>query len=984
MNEPHTGKETIDNVVSALTRETVRKKFQADWELALISGEVPEPEQYVAALAEPERSICYKELGVLEKEFRRRLSRPAEPTSFHPSGAGQQEATGFHPSGLESQAHRTGQPEETYNSVPTPDDTSPPDGNADFSVNSQCTIDHTPSPAAGKGLKRTLPNIPGYEILGILGQGGMGVVFKARQVGLKRLVALKMIRGAQASEAELRRFTTEAEAIGRFQHPNIVQIYDIGEFQGEPYFSLELVDGGSLEKHVGGNPQPVRWAAGLAAELADAIGYAHDRNIIHRDLKPANVLLTTDHRPKVTDFGLAKRLEEDDGGTQTGTVMGTPSYMAPEQASGAKDLGPAADVYSLGAILYDLLTGRPPFKGSTIMETLDQVRKLEPVPPRALQPTMPRDLETICLKCLQKDPRRRYATAGEMAADLRRHLDGKPILARPVGRAERAWRWARRNPAWAAAIAGVSLLLLGWAATATAQFYEIRQAKKTSDQNRDTAEFNERQAKTNAELARQNENTAVKNAEEAKQERDRATRNADAVREQFQESVSRVIGLAEKTRAKLQPAPGQKPDPRARAVEDLILLEARDSLTTLGKSTDRTRASSFGTVLVHQKLGDLYRKFDRPKEAREQYKAGVQLTRDILQERPSPKGYGNLALMLNRLADATLEDDGDALAARELYREAVAVHQHSSEPEDTPAQLEGHRTAGATYRVNQGRIARLLGDSGAAATRLREAMEMRTAAAQGRPGDARLSSYLAEAELLFGDAAWRAGDKAGAEEALRRAVGRCEELAGRLPDLSFKSDVVFASVFLGDMLLATDRAVEALALYRKHIEPLQTIVAKSARPDYRAQLAQARGRVGLALIALGKPVEAAKEFEHSLKLWDSLAAAFPLQVPYESGRALALARCGQTRDATDALGALLVRLPKHTEVRYQAALCFARCVTSTEPDSERYANRAVELLRAAFKEGYRDRRTLQTEPDLKPLRGRPNFDALIASMSESE
>jgi tetratricopeptide (TPR) repeat protein len=561
------------------------------------------------------------------------------------------------------------------------------------------------------------------------------------------------------------------------------------------------------------------------------------------------------------------------------------------------------------------------------METLDQVRKLQPVPPRSLQPTMPRDLETICLKCLQKDPRRRYATAGELAADLRRHLDGKPILARPVGRVERAWRWARRNPAWAAAIAGAAFLLFGWAATATAQYYEIRQAKRTSDQNREAAEVNER--------------AAVKNAEEANQERDRATRNADAVREQFQESVSRIIGLAEKTRAKLQPAAGQKPDPRARAVEDLILLEARDSLTTLGKST----------------------------EAREQYAAGVQLTRDILlQEHPTPKGYGNLALMLNRLADAILEDDGDALAARELYREAVSVHQLSSEPADTLAQVEGQRMAGATYRVNLGRIARLLGDPAGAAGRFREAVDLRTTAANGLPGDPRLASYLAEAELLFGDAAWRAGDPVAAEEALpgrrtMRGTGR------PTPGSEFKSDVVFASIFLGDMLLAAGRPQEAFTCYRKHLEPLQCAVTKSARPDFRAQHAQGGSRMCVALTALGKPDEAATEFRQSLKLWEELVATFPSQATYQSARALALARCGKTREAIDAADALLVRLPKHTEVRYQAALCFARCATNGGPDADRSAIRPVELLQAAAKEGRYDRRTLQTEPDLNPSRG---------------
>ncbi len=258
-------------------------------------------------------------------------------------------------------------------------------------------------PLAGK------TSIKGYEILGELGRGGMGVVYKARQPGANRLVALKMVlnSGRAAGEA-LQRFKLEAEAVAQLQHPNIVQLYEVGEDDGCPFFSLEFIEGDSLSKKIENTPQPAKDAAQILQKLSEAMYLAHQRGIIHRDLKPANILLTKDGTPKITDFGLAKRFEDKgDGQTRDGAIMGTPSYMAPEQAQGrTKDTGPAADIYSLGAILYDMLTGRPPFRGTTLLETLQQVQSVEPVPPMRLQPSLPADLQTICLKALEKDPSR--------------------------------------------------------------------------------------------------------------------------------------------------------------------------------------------------------------------------------------------------------------------------------------------------------------------------------------------------------------------------------------------------------------------------------------------------------------------------------------------------------------------------------------------------------------------------------------------------
>ena len=301
--------------------------------------------------------------------------------------------------------------------------------------------------------------IPGYEVLGELGRGGMGVVYRARQVHPDRVVALKvLLAGAHAGADARDRFRTEANAAARLQHPNIVPIYEVGEHDGRPYLVLRCVDGGSLKQRLDGTPCDGRWAAELVEAVARAVHHAHEHGVIHRDLKPANILLDADGTPHVADFGLAKKVDSAASTpaaslTRTGDVVGTPSYMAPEQARGRSgELGPAADVYALGAILYELLTGRPPFKAETPAETLLQVQLDDPVSPRRIQKKVPRDLETICLKCLHKNTLKRYPTALDLAADLDRFRNNRPIQARPAGVWERAVKWVRRSPLRAALV----------------------------------------------------------------------------------------------------------------------------------------------------------------------------------------------------------------------------------------------------------------------------------------------------------------------------------------------------------------------------------------------------------------------------------------------------------------------------------------------------------------------------------------------------
>ncbi|MBX9625817.1 MAG: serine/threonine protein kinase, partial [Gemmataceae bacterium] len=330
------------------------------------------------------------------------------------------------------------------------------------------------SPAPG-----SLPAVPGYEVLGVLGRGGMGVVYKARQVALNRLVAVKFLPdGPAASAGRLVRFRQEAEAVARLQHPNIVQVFEVGAAPGGAFLALEYVDGGTLQQQTAGVPQPPREAARVVETVARAVHHAHEHRIVHRDLKPGNILLTAGGVPKVADFGLARFLDAGVGLTQTTEFAGTPAYSAPEQVQNrAAAIGPATDVYALGAVLYELLAGRRPFAAGSVPEVLRAVVERDPVPPRRLVRDVPRDLETVALKCLEKEPSKRYASAAELADDLRRFLAGEPVTARPVGRVGRLARWARRHPDLAALFGLVVGLLTAVAAVAVVSAVRIDDAR---------------------------------------------------------------------------------------------------------------------------------------------------------------------------------------------------------------------------------------------------------------------------------------------------------------------------------------------------------------------------------------------------------------------------------------------------------------------------------------------------------------------------
>lgn len=457
---------------------------------------------------------------------------------------------------------------------------------------------------------------PGYQFLRELGRGGMGVVYLARQTAADRLVALKMVlAGSWAAPEELARFRAEARAVGGINHPNVVAVYDVGEHAGLPYFSLEYCPAGSLRDRLRGEPLPPRDAAALLRQVAAGVAAAHARDIVHRDLKPQNVLfqgtgdrgqgsgvnegsgLTPDPcplTPKVADFGLAKG-RGDDRLTTTGSVLGTPAYMAPEQARGeAKDVGPPADVWALGAILYECLTGRPPFQGASMMATLDLVRSADPVGPRLLNPVIPRDLETVCLKCLRKEPGQRYPTAAELAADLGRFLDGRPVVARPVGRAEKAWKLARRNPREAALFAALTAVIVLALGTTTYLWRQAHDREREANVQRTRAEQSEADARTALDAAKQAQVRAAVGEQLARTEATRAQSAAEFLGGLFEASDPLQMSAAASAIPRLR---GEKLGPHELLLRGAEQLDKRSDLSPDARATLAYRiGNSFLTI----------------------------------------------------------------------------------------------------------------------------------------------------------------------------------------------------------------------------------------------------------------------------------------------------------------------------------------------------------------------------------------------------
>lgn len=718
-------------------------------------------------------------------------------------------------------------------------------------------------PATGRRRRREKQPLParvaGYDILAELGRGGMGVVYKARQPGANRVVALKMVLASGHVDAEtLARFQLEAEAVAGLQHPNIVQLYEVGEEAGCPYFSLEYIDGDSLGKKIDGVPQPPKDSARLVQSLAEAMHLAHQRGIIHRDLKPANILLTQDGVPKITDFGLAKRFEDKgEGQTRTGAIMGTPSYMAPEQAQGkTKNTEPAADIYSLGAILYDLITGRPPFRGTTLLETLQQVQNMEPVPPIRLQPNLPYDLQTICLKALEKDPAKRYATAGEMAEDLRRYLAGEPVLARPTPVYERAWKWARRRPAVAAL---VSVCVVGVLAVLVLGGLYL-------DSERRAAEDRELQQKELAQLE----------AKEAESQRDRAEKEkelrADAVRSflRAEKNYNRARGAVDEMLSQV----GQDRlayIPQMQEVRRELLLKALKFYEEFSEEQQSDQSLQRELARAQQRVADIRERLGEHRLAEKAYIKALDLLGKL-----DPKQPGLLAdradtsnQFANLLKDLKRNSDAET-----FYGDALKIRQDLFDSDVTNRDYAFNL---ARAHLNLGMISHLLGKTAAAETGYHAGRKRLITLTEKNPSNLRIDEELAVSFDLVGNLQRELGRSKEAEENLLDANRRLLKLAQDVPgNVDYKYSLGLNHHHLGDLYRDTN-AKAAEEQYKAAIAIRADLVEKFAQvPVYRQDLAATYANLAILYQAASRQKEADAASEEALNIQIKAARDFPL------------------------------------------------------------------------------------------------------------
>ncbi len=772
-----------------------------------------------------------------------------------------------------------------------------------------------------------------YELLAEIGRGGKGVVYEARQISLNRMVALKMVRIDRLGEdVERRRLRNEAETAARLDHPCVLPVYDVGERDGQLYFSMKLLHGGSLADRLAEFKAEPRRAAEVVAVVALAIHHAHQRGVLHRDLKPSNILLDAEGQPHIGDFGLARRLEGDSDLTQPGAILGTPSYMAPEQTKGDRNgVTTAADVYGLGGILYALLTGRPPFVGSSVFETMMQVREQAPLSPEKRNPHVGRDLATICLKCLEKSPPARYESALALAEDLERYLAGQPIFARPASVSKRAWLWARRQPAAAALVVLAVLAVAGTIAGVL-----VHNAKL----NRAAAE-----AREGYELADDRYQSA----------RDTLSRMLNQLKEPSVADVPRLqelrLKLLEDALAFYQSALDKpNPDPVVRRDAAFAYTEAGATQFLLGRS-DRAAEHFHRAIALIEELPAEYRD---PVECRAQ-----------------------LALCHSYLGSSALAGGRHEEAERCYRAELVLFEQVCRDEPDNAvwqnelARAEHHlgRVCLESKRLPDARVHYL------------RAVEIRTALVGKHPEGELYQGQLAESCINLGVVHATMGQTKEAEAAAQKAIGLLEPLVKRHPKiLDWTTPLAGVYINVGEGLKHKNKHRDALKVLDRAVklsdtalvqEPKHVIVQEMA---FKAHAARAEAYDNL------------KEWPAAIKDWDRVVAMNPGPNPWlwRLFRAYDLARVGEHARAA-AEGSAILKDPRMSdEGVFGVVRLYGMCAEKAEADAplaETYAQEAMALLQKLQAKGYFEdadnARELATAPELHVLRKRADFQKLL-------
>ncbi len=901
------------------------------------------------------------------------------------------------------------------------------------------TLDHSDSSAGSTTAQAPaaagLPTLPGYQLLRELGRGGMGVVYQARDLRLNRVVAVKMLlAGAHAGPLDRARFQLEAETVASLQHPNIIKIHEIGEQDSCPYLVLEFLEGQPLDHQLAGRPMPPPAAARVIETLARAMHCAHQRGIVHRDLKPGNVFVAPDGHLRILDFGLAKRLEGDSH-TRSGTIMGTPAYMAPEQALGEiRSLGPATDIYALGAMLYEMLTGRPPFQGTSVMDTLIQVRSEDPVPPTRLNARLPRDLEVICLKCLRKDPPTRYVSAEVLADDLHRFQAGEPILARPVPAWERTIKWARRHPTAAALVAVCTTALL--ALLGLGIWYNARLQDANSQLQHSNAELQKAQTEVedrSRQLVSINENLQTANTN-LKTAQDRAEDRSRRARTAVDDMYTQV---AEKW---LDDEPYQDP------LQRQFLERALQFYKEMSQEGGTDPALRQATALALFRRGQIDRALGQHADAEQAYDQAIRLQEDLVRDDPHNAPYRQeLADSLNYRGEL-LRTTNRADEARGWYDRALELQQAlvaaSNRPEYRKQQARSYyNRALALAELNR------LEEALVNFSQARNLLEPLTRDSKDDP------SFAHElARVFLGQGAVQRSLKAfkEAEESYRTALTYQDDLTKRFPrKLDYSYELALTQNNLGNLLSLDEKRTresqEAHEAARKLLTVLVTL--HPSRPNYRRELANTWNSLGFLLSKI-QPAEAEEAWKNSALEFERLATEWPDVPDYHHGAGLAYGNLGwliwtrkhqadlalphlraaaehleRVHKTTDLqyrrriggvymnLAEVLVQLCDHAGAaeavekflehsaypnrdQYRAAQLLARALVCSEKDanstvlvrrlrSECYACRCLQLLRLVDFRKFTPKPPPSAEPAFQALVGRTDFQRFLADWEKA-
>ena len=773
------------------------------------------------------------------------------------------------------------------------------------------------------------------------------------------------------------RFASEARAVAKLQHEGIVQIFDVGEHQGLPYFALEFVPGGSLSKKIAGKPQPVNDAAVMLRELALAMHEAHSQNIVHRDLKPANILLSLSGHPKITDFGLAKRMDSDSDLTRTNAIMGTPSYMAPEQAWGkTHEIGPLSDIYSLGAILYEMLVGHPPHQGATALETIELARSQEPVAPRRLQPKIPIDLETICLKCLQKEPVKRYASAGELADDLTRFLEDRPIKARPVGVPERLVRWCKRNPKIAALTGTVAALLVVVAAGSSAAAYSLDRAYTAESSARKDADIKKIEA--------------VKVRDLEKKAREKADRVSLLALDQNKKALDTQRIISVLTLKRLHDIPGTSD------LSDELLTTSmkglRENMAVMeqlkpilqDKAAEAVALRSL--IGIYQRAGRLLEDIGKVQEADRYYRDMDTLAISLDANHPGDLDSRKvLSMSKATLGQFELNKLGDAKAALTHLTENLTLRREILGRDKTNDAYK----QGVANALGYLAMAYLkLGDPAKAQDAFHEEFSIRTGVVSDVAESVEFRRELAGYLLKRGDASVARREDVSARNYYDESLRRREQLFTEYPDnLPIRHDLALSDNAIGTFeLLQNNDPKKALEWYQKALTSFRQLLdGDPKRVTFKENVARTEYFVATALLRLGDKKQATDHYKECLTIRQGLADD-PLAKVDRMDLMIIKARLGQVKAASEMAEDSIKTPPRDARVYFQAACGFAMCAGAGAPDSpdaKHYATRAFGCLDKALKAGWKNAVDVETDPDLDAIRNDSRYGALVMAFKKA-